>query len=298
VYKATGLSYSEYVSSGIGGSVWFTKASSGVNDGDVNRKFSPINTTNSVFVSFLAQIDSAQTTADYFFHLGQNTIGTTNYRGRVFVRRNGNGWSLGLSKSNETQVDDNTILNFGQTYLVMLKYSFSTATSSDDQVMLYVYSSGIPLSEPGNPIVTIGPTGLGTGSDPSNIGSVAIRQGSSTPTGYVDGIRVDSSWSNAIPTSVKSQSSTLLTKFVLQQNYPNPFNSSTMFKFFVPTANHAVLKVFNLLGQEVATLFDGIAQAGTLYTAHFNAANFPSGVYIARLENGGNRIIKKMVLTK
>ncbi|HSW56294.1 MAG TPA: T9SS type A sorting domain-containing protein [Ignavibacteriaceae bacterium] len=198
-YLTTSLSYSSYSSSGIGGSAWFTRGASGVNDGDVNRVFpTPFTSTDNIYATFLVKIDSARATSDYFFHLAPDPIGTI-FRGRVFGRNNGTGWSLGLSKSTEAAVNDNTILNFGQTYLVVLKYSFSSVTTSDDIVTLYVYESGIPLSEPGSPLLTIGPTGSGTGSDPANIGAVAIRQGTNTPTGVLDGIRIGNNWSEIFP---------------------------------------------------------------------------------------------------
>jgi hypothetical protein len=86
--------------------------------------------------------------------------------------------------------------------------------------------------------------------------------------------------------------------FELLQNYPNPFNPSTTITFTVPARGHAVLKVFNMLGQEVATLFNGEATAGTYTTAQFNAAGFASGLYVARLEYGGRMQMKKMMLLK
>ena len=62
-----------------------------------------------------------------------------------------------------------------------------------------------------------------------------------------------------------------LDKFVLAQNYPNPFNPSTLIDFVVPTAGYATMKVYNLLGQEVATVFEGNTEAGRIYTARFSA---------------------------
>jgi hypothetical protein len=229
--------------------------------------------------------------------MGPNDLSMTHH-GRIFARRNGTGWGLGLSKYNETKNNDNTILNFGQTYLIMLKYLFSIDSTSDDQVMLYAYESGIPSSEPGDPVITIGPIGFGTGGDPLNIGAVCIRQGSNTATGYIDGIRVDTSWSNVISTSVKSQSHALPAKLILEQNYPNPFNPSTTLRFSLPSTNRAVLKIFNLIGQKVATLFDDVAQEEIIYTVCFDGAYFPTGLYIARLEQMGRQVTRKMMLTK
>jgi hypothetical protein len=85
---------------------------------------------------------------------------------------------------------------------------------------------------------------------------------------------------------------------VLAQNYPNPFNPSTLIEFVVPMSGHATMKVYNVLGQEVATLFDGSAQAGTINTARFSAANLPSGLYFYTLRSAGQTETKRMLLTK
>jgi hypothetical protein len=87
-------------------------------------------------------------------------------------------------------------------------------------------------------------------------------------------------------------------EFQLYSNYPNPFNPATMIQFTVPKDGHAVLKVFNILGQEVATLFDGQARAGQYITAMFNASSLASGVYMAHLEYGGRSLTRRMVLAK
>ena len=194
-YINSSLTYTSYPSSGIGGSTTIAGGSSG----DINRAFpTSISTDNNVYVAFLANLSSASSSADYFFHLGPDPIGTT-FRARVFSRSNGTGWSLGLSKSTEARVDDNTILNFNQTYIVVLKYALSTATTTDDVVTLYVYETGIPISEPGSPMITIGPIGAGLTGD-INVGSVAIRQGSNSPTGVIDGIRAATTWSEIFST--------------------------------------------------------------------------------------------------
>jgi hypothetical protein len=84
----------------------------------------------------------------------------------------------------------------------------------------------------------------------------------------------------------------------LYQNYPDPFNPSTMIQFTVPSDGRAILKVYNMLGQEVATLFDGIAEAGVNHQVQFNASNLASGIYFSRLEFDGKMQTKKMLLLK
>ncbi len=86
--------------------------------------------------------------------------------------------------------------------------------------------------------------------------------------------------------------------FRLYGNYPNPFNPATTLGFSVARNGYATLKVYNILGQQVATLFSGNAMVGKLYSVRFDAGAFSSGVYFGILESGGQREIHKMVLMK
>jgi hypothetical protein len=86
--------------------------------------------------------------------------------------------------------------------------------------------------------------------------------------------------------------------FALGQNYPNPFNPSTTIQFTVPADGRTTLKVFNTLGEEVATLFDGPATAGEYHQAMFDASRLASGIYFSRLEFNGKTQVKKMMLVK
>jgi hypothetical protein len=85
--------------------------------------------------------------------------------------------------------------------------------------------------------------------------------------------------------------------YSLSQNYPNPFNPTTTIKFTVPAAGIVTLKVFNILGQEVATLAQGMYQPGT-FTALFEARNLSSGVYFYRMQTEKFTDVKKMMLLK
>ena len=86
-------------------------------------------------------------------------------------------------------------------------------------------------------------------------------------------------------------------EFRLQQNYPNPFNPSTSIEFTLPVQSNVELKVFNLLGQEVATLAHGILPAGN-HSVKFDATNLSTGVYLYRITAGSYVSTRKMLLLK
>jgi hypothetical protein len=87
------------------------------------------------------------------------------------------------------------------------------------------------------------------------------------------------------------------TSFELGQNYPNPFNPTTTIPIQIPRTERVVLKVFDVLGREVATLIDGTLSANE-YLIPFHAANLSSGVYFYRLQSGEFVRTKKMILLK
>jgi hypothetical protein len=101
----------------------------------------------------------------------------------------------------------------------------------------------------------------------------------------------------AAPTDVKGIGNGMPDAFALNQNYPNPFNPSTMIQFEIPEAQFVTLKVYNLLGQEVATLINSQLGPGR-YRAEFDGKNLPSGTYLYRLQAGTFSETKKMVLVK
>jgi len=83
----------------------------------------------------------------------------------------------------------------------------------------------------------------------------------------------------------------------LRQNYPNPFNPSTTIRFSIPWSAEVSLKIFNLLGEEVATLVSGLKDAGT-HTVQWDATGHPSGVYFYRLRAGEFIETKKLILMR
>ncbi len=93
------------------------------------------------------------------------------------------------------------------------------------------------------------------------------------------------------------ESRELPSKFALLQNYPNPFNPETKIRFELPEASFVKLTVFNMLGEKVATLVNEVLQAGIHYKT-FNGLDFPSGVYLYKLETDKTNFTKKMMLVK
>jgi hypothetical protein len=85
--------------------------------------------------------------------------------------------------------------------------------------------------------------------------------------------------------------------YTLTQNYPNPFNPSTEIQFAIPAAGFTTLKVYDVLGKEVASLVNENLNPGT-YKSTLNGSNLASGTYIYRLVSGSMQITKKMMLLK
>ena len=86
-------------------------------------------------------------------------------------------------------------------------------------------------------------------------------------------------------------------RYSLEQNYPNPFNPSTVIEYRLPAAGYVTLKVYNVLGQLVRTLVDGVQTAGN-YSARFDGPGLSSGMYFYRLQSGSFTQVKKMMLLK
>jgi hypothetical protein len=153
---------------------------------DVNRPFEPVYAGTPVYASFLVNVSSVTTTGDYFFHLGPETIGTT-FRGRVFVRRDAsNKLQFGVSSGSGAATYTPAQYDLNTTYLVVLKYTFDEASNT---AQIFVNPT-TTTEEP----ATASASATETGTPHDNIGSVALRQGSTTPVLTVDGIRVGNTY--------------------------------------------------------------------------------------------------------
>jgi hypothetical protein len=86
-------------------------------------------------------------------------------------------------------------------------------------------------------------------------------------------------------------------EYSLAQNYPNPFNPSTTIDYSIKSAGEVTLKVYDMLGKEVASLVNAGQEVGS-YSVEFNAANLPSGMYVYRLSTNNFVDTKKLILLK
>ncbi|MBW7888533.1 MAG: VCBS repeat-containing protein, partial [Bacteroidetes bacterium] len=129
--------------------------------------------------------------------------------------------------------------------------------------------------------------------DATGTATIADQFGSINPTYY-------SAWDydkHETTLGVQKKDDVIPTVFSLDQNFPNPFNPTTTIQYAIPTESFVTLKVYNMLGQEVATVVNENLKAGK-YSATFNASRLASGVYVYRIEAGSFVSVKKMMLLK
>ncbi|MBN2572431.1 MAG: phosphodiester glycosidase family protein, partial [Ignavibacteriales bacterium] len=135
---------------------------------------------------------------------------------------------------------------------------------------------------------------------------VRITDGSKDPNSvhlYVvaDAIRL-TSFDPGLVSSIETEKINLVNDFILNQNYPNPFNPSTTIRYCIPLdvkgqMSNVQLKVYNILGQDVATLVNEEKAPG-VYEVTFDGTNLTSGIYFYRIQTGNYSDVKKMIILK
>lgn len=201
VVNTTGLTYPGSPASNVGYSCSFLSTGQ-----DAYKSFAPAISVGSVYASFLLKISSAGASGDYFAGLG-----TTAFSLRVYAKSTTGGYFLGVSKGSTgtityESVSSNTLL-YGTTYLIVVKYTFNTSTTTDDQVSLWV-NPALGSSEGSATLTTTDGTDANAG-----IAGFFIRQGTAAnaPSGVIDGIRADASW-NVVPVTLTNFSGVRLHK--------------------------------------------------------------------------------------
>lgn len=194
-------------------------------------------------------------------------------------------------------VTDPRVVKLGSTYHM---FYFGTPASPAYQIGYASSTDGVHWSRySGNPVLPMGTPG--SWDDYSLSMHCVIWQDSTFKMWYA-GRRSDQIFSIGyatsplVPTDVNPPMD-LPREFNLRQNYPNPFNPSTTLSYDVPTRSHITLRVYNTLGQEVATLVDEDRSAGS-YSVVWDASGIASGTYLTQLTADGKSVVQKMVLLK
>jgi hypothetical protein len=225
---SSGLTYTGYAGSGVGGAVTFAHGSGSRED--VNIALQDSFKTGTVYTSFLLNVSaSGGTTGDYFLHLlaSNGASAGSDFKGRLFIKDGATTgtFKLGLSKGSAAASAVFTTLDYtvGQTYLVVLKHEI-VAGSANDIISAFIFTSGVPATEPSAADLTATDN---TVSDLSKVYGLAIRQGTvGTSAAIIDGIRVATEWVNApLPLSLKSFNGQVVNKEVsLVWNTTNEIN--------------------------------------------------------------------------
>ncbi len=270
---------------------------------DVYKNFTTSINSGTAYLSFLCNVQTASAVGDYLIAMSQSSS-QTNYFARVHIKAQGTNWQLGISKNNEVSggnVYSTKLLTYNTTYLVVVKHSF-VAGDMNDEEKVFIISAAIPTTEPTTADISLTET---TKADPTDLGIITLRQGGTAsggvitnegPTLRLDGIRVARTWTSLLTaTSVKDFA--VPHEYELSQNYPNPFNPSTVINYQLPEAGNVTLKVYDVLGNEVANLVNEFQQAG-VHNVKFSNANLSSGVYFYKLQAGIFSSVKKMMLAK
>lgn len=237
--------------------------------------------------------------------------------------------STDLDKSNtqlntSTYINKSSIKNLANNNLHSLSFS---------DLLRGQYSFGSYLESEGYASVP-SPTTFSPGSDPYFSGGYCTQQYGSVFGGTIDGIQIEHYYSGIRDSDTNIKNYTpkltmvilnflsyhygfnllsdveddleLAADYSLSQNYPNPFNPETVINYKLPIAGNVTLKVYDVLGREVATLVDGFKPAGN-HMSQFSSRNLPagrqgsqlpSGVYFYRLQTGNYIHAKKMTLLK
>jgi hypothetical protein len=127
---------------------------------------------------------------------------------------------------------------------------------------------------------------------PENAGDHMVFEMGNNAAGFPTGMAMVE-----VETSIESNETTVPMAFALEQNYPNPFNPSTTIQFSLVESENVSLTIYNIAGQQIATLVNGQLDAG-VHSLTFEAESLPSGLYIYQLKNGANVATKRMNLLK
>jgi hypothetical protein len=266
-----GLVFPGYAGSNIG-------LAAGVNNTgiDVNKRFTA-QTSGSVYAFFLVNATATSAAGDYFFHFFDPNANTA-FRARTFITAEAGQMRVGLTFNAATAPTNmSTLLNFGETYLFVAKYTIIDG-ALNDEVSLYVFKAGDDFStEPATP--SVGPL-TGTAADIVPTG-IALRQFDAAQRITVDGFRVKTSWSE-LTTNITPKSKEQSVLF-----YPNPVTEG----YLNLTTESTALKniaIFDLVGKKV---FEE-----STYSTKIDVEKLKAGMYVLQVNTDNQTSSSRLVI--
>jgi hypothetical protein len=291
------LTYTGYALSGVGKKLWCPNLAPNTSNNRASRMFNPV--TAKVYYSALVNLPNPNDLSSSTSSTGEYLMGV--YPNASFANANGRGlfvfrlsptagkYVVGVRASNAATAGwVAKDLDTAKTQLIVIGYQLSTGLAE-----IWVnppISSSIPTPD--------ATSSLGVAETNVNIGRFGVYQRGSKPHAYIGGVQVDTTWILKSSTGIREEKVNVATSFSLLGNYPNPFNPSTRIQFSVSQNARATLRIYNVLGQAVATIFDGEASSGRIYEVDFSGVGHSSGLYFVRLESAGKFLIHKMILAK
>ncbi len=287
-----GLAYTGYAGSGIGNAAKVDTAGE-----DVNKTFTSTVNSGTVYTAFLLNVQKATSTSDYFFHLSTSPLNTYEFVGRMFIKKDASSsnFAIGLGKRQSDTSYTGFTYALNTTYLVVVKWQIVSG-DSNDRLSLFVFSSGVPTTEPGTP--TVGPF-YPTSTDPAHIGAVALRQGTaaSAPRVIIDGIRAATNWNSAL--SGIEEDNLIQTPKKLNINVnPNPFTNTTNINFNINPSNIKNIKIYDVTGNLVTTMAQPNTNQISWNGRNRNNELVAPGVYFINIETTKGFKVVKVLLSK
>ncbi len=258
--------------------------------------------SGTVYCSFLLKVTgvgSLTTTGGYFAGYYNTTTGTTT-GASVWTRLDGTSFDIGISTRITSPVSWSSIKSLDATYLIVGAYQFVDGTTNDSaKLWINPDASTFGRTEPPPTLAAVN-----NAADLASVVRFMVRQDAATLTPFIemDELRIGTRWADVTPASgpthvADKNAGVAPREFRLEQNYPNPFNPTTNIRLSIASAGEVSLKVFDVLGREVAELVNESLASGT-YNVRWDASEFPSGVYFYTVRAGGLLATRRMMLMK
>ncbi len=280
-----GSTFTGYVGSNIG-------LAAGINNTgqDVNKSFGAQTAPGSIYTSFLVNASANHTVGGYFFHLF-DPLQSSAFRARTFIQPKTGKMMVGFSFNASALQDSlSTLLNFGETYLFVVKYKIVDG-ALNDEVSLYVFKAGDDFTnEPAKP--TLGPL-TATRTSPTDPLSplapdiiptgIALRQYNAGEKVTIDGFRVKTKW------DLKNDDLTIVSnsKYNEINVYPNPVTKGVI---YISTSDNSEkqVEIYDIVGRKI--------MSEIILSNQVDVRKLKSGVYILKTSINGESLASKIII--